>query len=198
MPSTTTGSSGPRRQTRASTLCSRRRSTRRTRPLTPVSRVRLVPFSLTNSQARVLEWKPSPKRQACRGCMREFTIDSTWRQDSRWAAGLPPSRLRRTSTRSPRAPNNRRGGEGKAFGPHPLSPSPFGRGGTQLDPASLFEDGPNRHGMTVAQAELLLEPRDKLARLHVLSIDPSFDRQRLEVFGGLPRLDLDVVEVRLE
>src|SRR6266516_2223759 len=38
--------------------------------------------------------------------------------------------------------------------------------------------------MTVAQAELLLEPRDKLARLHVLSIDPSFDRQRLLVGGG--------------
>src|SRR5207249_4689647 len=46
------------------------------------------------------------RRQACRGSMREFTIDSTWRQDSRWAAGLPPSRLRRTSTRSPRAPSN--------------------------------------------------------------------------------------------
>src|SRR6266699_649779 len=114
MPSTTTGSSGPRRQTRVSTPYSRRRSTRRTRPPIPASRARIAAYSPPPSQARVLELQPSPKRQACRGCMREFTIDSTWRQDSRWAAGLPPSRLRRTSTRSRRAPSKRRRGEGKA------------------------------------------------------------------------------------
>src|SRR6266704_1550707 len=108
MPSTTTGSSGPRRQTRVSTPYSRRRSTRRTRPPTPASRARIAAYSPPPSQASVIELQPSPKRQACHGCMREFTIDSTWRQDSRWAAGLPPSRLRRTSTRSPRAPSKRR------------------------------------------------------------------------------------------
>src|SRR6266496_593251 len=114
MPSTTTGSSGPRRQTRVSTLCSRRRSTRRTRPLTPVSRVRLVPFSLTNSQARVLEWKPSPKRRACRVSTQEFTIDSTWWRGSSWAVARRRSRLPRISTRSRQAPSKRRRREGKA------------------------------------------------------------------------------------
>src|SRR6266852_5900628 len=114
MPSTTTGSSGPRRQTRVSTPYSRRRRTRRTRPPTPASRARIAAYSPPPSQASALELKPSPKKQACRGCMREFTIDSTWRQDSRWVAGLPPSRLRRTSTRSPPAPTKRRRGEGKA------------------------------------------------------------------------------------
>src|SRR5207249_12001305 len=46
----------------------------------------------------------------------------------------------------------------KAQNRRPLSGDASEVGG--LDPASLFEDGPNRHRMTVAQAELLLDPRD--------------------------------------
>src|SRR6266487_6446953 len=108
MPSTTTGSSGPRRQTRVSTPCSRRRSTRPTRPLIPVSRARLAAYSPPLSQARVREWQPSPTRQACRDPTLESTIDSTWRRGSPWAAELPRSLLPRTSTRSPRAPSKER------------------------------------------------------------------------------------------
>src|SRR5882724_10992255 len=134
MPSTTTGSSGPRRQTRVSTPCSRRRSTRRTRPPTPASRARIAAYSPPPSQASVLDWPPSPRRQACRGCMREFTIDSTWRQDLRWAVGLPRSRLRRTWTRSPRAPSS---GDGRSLVHRTktasLLGSPFESGLSSLD-----------------------------------------------------------------
>ena len=104
MPSTTTGSSGPHRQMRASIPYSRRRSTRRTRPRTPVSRVPLVPYSPTHSPASVRESTPWLKKQVCRDSTREFTIDSTWRRGSPWAVVWPRSRWRRTSTRSPRAP----------------------------------------------------------------------------------------------
>src|SRR2546430_5304750 len=104
MPSITTGSSGPHRQMRASIPYSRRRSTRRTRPRTPVSRAPLVPYSPTPSPASVRKWTPWLKKQVCRDSTREFTIDSTWRRGSPWAVVWPPSRWRRTSTRSPRAP----------------------------------------------------------------------------------------------
>ena len=74
-------------------------------PPTPAFRARCLAYSPPPSQASVLDWQLPPTRRACRGCTREFTIDSTLRRDSRWAAGPPRSRWRRTSTRSPRAPS---------------------------------------------------------------------------------------------
>src|SRR5215831_18610704 len=108
MPSITTGSSGPRRQIQVSRRYFRYRNTRRTRPLTPVSRARSAAYSSTPSQANAHVWIPWLKRQACHGSTREFTIDSTLRRDSRWDVALQRLQLQQISTRSPRAQNKAR------------------------------------------------------------------------------------------